>query len=295
MGRVLPTGRGEYLPIPNFQTLMRPLLELMRSNNDWERAALRDWLADRFELTAEEGADLLPSGRQRRFDNRVAWSTTHLYQAGLLERPRRGVNRLTERGRQVLRDHPDRIDMSVLNEFEDYREFRQPSCEDSSPDKDGIRRSASPVCTEATLEETIGATFEQIESALGDELLQRLVEGTPEFFEQVVVDSCSPWATGDLVAMRGNGLDRQATWASMGRSARMFSASMRCISKPSDVIQTEPWDGRECRASWVRCTALGRRRACSSRRLGSAGRPRNTPRLSLHAWCSPAVPGSPDS
>lgn len=185
LGSTPRRSRGAAVPIPDFQTLMRPLLEAHERQQEWERAPLRDWLADWFDLTEDERADMLPSGRQRRFDNRVAWATTHLYQAGLLERPRRGVTRLTERGRQVLCDHADRVDMSVLNAFDDYREFRKRSRDDDTADEPAALPAAT---TDETPEETIEAAFEQIEAALGDEVLQRLVEGSPAFFEQVVVD-----------------------------------------------------------------------------------------------------------
>jgi len=112
------------MPLPNFQTLMRPTLELHADGQDQARAALRDALAARFELTEEERAEMLPSGNQRRFDNRLAWTVAHLDQALLLSRPRRGVTRITERGLQVLRDHPTRLDMAVLEAFPEYRRFR---------------------------------------------------------------------------------------------------------------------------------------------------------------------------
>jgi restriction system protein len=198
------------LTIPDFQTAMRPLLEAHEEQVEWARGPLLDWLADRFELTDGDRQEPLPSGRQRRFDNRIAWATTHLFQAGLLERPRRGVTRITDRGRQVLRDHPERVDMSVLNHFDDYREFRQRSRDED--DTDQTTDTSQGPTLDATPEETIEAAFEQIEAALGDELLQRLVEASPTFFEQVVVD---------LLLAMGYGGSRKDAGQRLGQSGDM--------------------------------------------------------------------------
>jgi len=100
------------MAIPDFQTLMRPLLELHADGNERTQAELRDALSHLFELTEEELAEKIPSGTARTFSNRVAWASTHMKQAGLLVKPRRGVSRITDIGIAVLREHPERVDMS---------------------------------------------------------------------------------------------------------------------------------------------------------------------------------------
>jgi len=226
------------MAIPDFQTLMRPLLEAHESRSEWERGPLRDWLADRFELSQDERTELLPSGKQRRFDNRVAWSTTHLYQAGLLDRPRRGVTRLTGRGQEVLRARPNRVDMSVLNEFEEYRQFRQRS---RSDDEDATVSNDQGVNTSATLsdqtpEEVVEAAFEQIEASLGAELLEHLMEGTPEFFEQVVVD---------LLLAMGYGGSRRDAGERLGQTGDMgIDGVIRedILGLDAVYLQAKRWD-----------------------------------------------------
>ena len=113
-----------YMPIPDFQTLMGPLLEEVASHGDRPIADVRAELARRFELTDEEVVERLPSGLAKTFDNRVGWAATYLYRCRLLERPRRSVYRITDRGRDVLAAHPDRIDLSVLSQFHEFEEFR---------------------------------------------------------------------------------------------------------------------------------------------------------------------------
>lgn len=114
------------MPVPDFQTLMRPLLEEYASGGG-ERpiADVRAVLAAKFALTEEELAERLPSGLAKTFDNRVGWAATYLYRVSLLVRPRRSVYAITERGRDVLAANPDRIDLTVLSQFTEFAEFRK--------------------------------------------------------------------------------------------------------------------------------------------------------------------------
>ena len=117
------------MTIPDFQTVMKPILEFLADGQTRRTRDVTAGIADEFELSAEERAVLLPSGRARLIDNRVGWALTHLSQAGLLERPQRAQVRLSDAGRVVLAEHPDRVDMKVLNGFPAYIEFRQRSRE----------------------------------------------------------------------------------------------------------------------------------------------------------------------
>lgn len=99
------------MPIPDFQTLMRPLLALHEDGVEKTQAELRDALAREFELTPAELGERIPSGLANTFANRVAWASTHMKQAGLIEKPRRGVSVITDRGRNVLTEYPDRVEI----------------------------------------------------------------------------------------------------------------------------------------------------------------------------------------
>lgn len=168
--------------IPDFQTLMRPVLELHADGRDHESVAVVATMADHFELSPDERAEMLPSGGQRLFNNRIAWSVTHMAQAGLLERPRRGVTRITARGQQVLSEKPHRVDMKVLNQFAEYREFRSRK---RKPDKpaDG----SEPATADAPPLELIPQLVEEAHTALADELVDRLRQAPPEFLEHCVL------------------------------------------------------------------------------------------------------------
>jgi hypothetical protein len=110
--------------VPDFQSLMRPCLTVHQDRQPHTPTDLRDRLATQLRVSDEDRAVMLPSGRQSRFANRVAWAVTHMAQAGLLDRPARGVTQITDRGIEVLNQYPDRVDMKVLSRFPEYAEFR---------------------------------------------------------------------------------------------------------------------------------------------------------------------------
>jgi restriction system protein len=112
------------MTIPDYQSLMLPVLraaaqEEVRIGDVIER------LADELNLTPSERTELLPSGRQTIFANRVHWAKTYLKQAGLVELPRRACFRITERGRSVLAQNPEKIDIKLLSHFSEFEDFRK--------------------------------------------------------------------------------------------------------------------------------------------------------------------------
>lgn len=172
------------MPIPDFQTLMLPVLRLA-DGGEVRAADAVDRLSDAFHLTAEERADLLPSGRQVKIANRVHWAVTYLVKAGLLSRPRRGVFALTERGRAVLIEPPERIDIPFLSQFDGFDLFRTKASEEVKSEA-----SAEPLATIAagTPDERIEAAFNDLNVALGAELLDRVQTMPPTAFEKLIVD-----------------------------------------------------------------------------------------------------------
>ena len=112
------------MPIPDFQTLMLPLLCHLADGAERTNQESFDAMAHEFNLTDAERAQLLPSGQQTVFRNRLAWAKAHFKRAGLIESPRRGTYRITDCGRDVLADSPKRIDLKFLDKFPGHREFR---------------------------------------------------------------------------------------------------------------------------------------------------------------------------
>jgi len=122
------------MAIPDYQTLMLPLLRISRDRGEHKFRDTVEALALEFQLTSDERSELLPSGTAFLFDNRVGWARTYLKQAGLLESPKRGIFRITERGLAVLAKDPTRVDVKYLDQFDEFRDFRsrRPEGEDSS-------------------------------------------------------------------------------------------------------------------------------------------------------------------
>lgn len=175
------------MPVPDFQSIMLPLLRAAGDGSERKVSAITDQLAMDFHLLPEEQQQLLPSGRQTTFSNRVAWAKSYLVQAGLLEATRRAHFRITDRGRQVLEENPQRIDIEYLLRFPEFVDFRGRS---RSPEESSIQKSTSPanLLDEETPDEIIRSTIRQIEGALTKELLDRILSSSPAFFEGLIVN-----------------------------------------------------------------------------------------------------------
>lgn len=196
------------MPIPDFQTIMLPLLRHLDDGRERANQETLNVLAQEFGLTDEERSNLLPSGRVPVFTNRVAWAKTHLKGAGLLESPRRAFYRITARGHEVLKGNPARVDLRLLRTFPEYQEFRSPKRELGSKDSlidAGTREEQD----ELTPEEHLEYGYQKVREDLVAELLHRIKEASPAFFERVVVEV--------LVSM-GYGGSRQDAGSTVGRS-----------------------------------------------------------------------------
>jgi restriction system protein len=172
--------------IPDFQTIMRPLLVLLADGQERSSTQIRSALAAEFSLTEEDLAEMIPSGRAKTFANRVAWAMTHMYQAQLLERPRRSVYRITPRGTEVLAEQPDRVDLKILAQFDEYRDFRNKG--GASNVKYATVSELELTSSDQTPEEQIAAAYRSIRAALVADLLERVADKPPLFFERLVLD-----------------------------------------------------------------------------------------------------------
>jgi len=171
------------MAIPDFQTLMLPLLELAADGQEHLVRDSIDRLADQFGLSEAERRELLPSGQQPTFDNRVAWARTYLKKAGLLEAPRRGYFRLTQRGREVLASKPDQINIGFLSRYPEFVKFRT-----TRHPRTRVEDASSVSTGDATPEEAVEVAYQEIRTGLSAELLQVVKSCSPAFFERLVVD-----------------------------------------------------------------------------------------------------------
>ena len=114
------------MAIPDYQTIMLPLLKFAGDGQEHSSRESINHLASEFELTEEELKELLPSGSQALFGNRVGWASTYIRKAGLIESKRKGFFRITERGKQVLSENLERLDNKYLEQFPEFIEFKTP-------------------------------------------------------------------------------------------------------------------------------------------------------------------------
>ena len=186
------------MAVPDFQTIMLPLLKVAGDGQEHSGHEFLEQLAQHFQLTDEELNELLPSGKQTRFYNRVGWARTYLIKSKLLEMPKRSYYRITERGKEVLVSNPSRIDMNYLKRFPEYIEFKEK--ENERKEKEQVEE-----IEESTPEEVLENAYQEIRETLGQEVLENVMACSPSFFERLVVEL--------LVAMGYGGSRRDAARA----------------------------------------------------------------------------------
>jgi restriction system protein len=191
------------MPIPDYQSIMLPLLQFASDGKEHSLRETIEALADQFELTDQEKTELLPSGQQATFDNRVGWARTYLKKAGLLRSTRRGYYQIAERGERVLEENPAAINTAYLRQFPEFVQFQ-------SPKRVKVGGAeAEPFDDTRTPEEEIETAYQRVRQDLAAELLQTIKDHSPAFFERVVID---------LLVKMGYGGTRRDAGEAIGRS-----------------------------------------------------------------------------
>ncbi len=168
--------------IPDYQTIMLPLLKFLVDEQEHSLQETIENISNQFNLSEEERRELLLSGQQPIIHNRVGWARTYLKKTGLIESTRRGYFRITHRGTEVLKRNIDRIDVSFLKEFPEFRVFQ--NSHKSRKVTEGILVEES----ELTPKEILSNAIEALRSELADELLDQLKSGSPKLFENIVIN-----------------------------------------------------------------------------------------------------------
>ena len=179
---------------------MYPLLELAADGEVHSMDEAYEVLAERFRLTEEERAELLPSGRQSRYENRVRWARTYLTKAGLLESTGRGQFKITPRGLDVLKSGITDIDKSYLYQFPEFVEFRR---RDRGNAESEVIEDAGK-----TPDEQLELLYLELEKQLAHELLERIKQCSPAFFERLVVQLLVAMGYGGSVSDAGKAVGR---------------------------------------------------------------------------------------
>lgn len=170
------------MPIPDFQTCMLPLLKFYGDAEEHANRDSIDALAQEFKLSDEEQRVMLPSGVQGLFDNRVNWARTFLKKAAVIESTKRGVHKITKRGLDILKEKPDRVDMTYLRQFQEFKDFR--ALRHAKPEADDPELDLS----KGTPEESLEGAYQKLRGDLAADLIQRLKSCSPSFFERLVVE-----------------------------------------------------------------------------------------------------------
>jgi len=174
------------MTVPDFQTIMRPLLVALEDGAPRSLKVLRAAVAEALNVSEDDQAELLASGKQTRYSNRVAWSLTHMAKAGLVERPSRGEYAISPRGKQALADNPERVDMNVLFAFPEYQEFRTPKAAAISEDV-GEAAATSAATADLSPSEAMEALVKGADAAVAGELLERVLAQPPAFLERLAL------------------------------------------------------------------------------------------------------------
>lgn len=182
---------------------MLPVLE-EAAQGEVRIGAVVERLADRFHLTPDQRAELLPSKRQTTFANRVHWAKSYLGKAGLVELTKRGHFRITEAGRKVLTEAPKRIDINFLKQFPEFLAFR----EASAANKGTAAQSGEEADSTLTPDEQMRRARDQIEADLAQDMLTRIASAPPEFFEKLVVKLITSMGYGGSIDDAGRALGR---------------------------------------------------------------------------------------
>ncbi|MGN8200311.1 restriction endonuclease [Salinisphaera sp. RV14] len=188
------------MAVPDFQSLMLPMLEFAADGAEHSMKETRDALATKLGLSDSELEERLPSGRQTTFANRVAWAKVYLTQAGVLESPKRGKFFISERGRKLLSEKPPRIGIKDLERFKEFQEFRQASNKNRTEKVTHTDEADSP---STTPEETLEQAYQQLRDEVANELLHLIKGNSPEFFEKLVVNLIVAMGYGGSVKEAG--------------------------------------------------------------------------------------------
>jgi len=219
--------------VPDFQSLMMPLLRIAQDGQEHSLAEARDVLAAEFKLSDTDREEPLPSGRQSKFSNRVAWAKSYLQQAGLLLSPRRGHFQISDRGREALKSSPARIDIKFLEQYPEFVEFRSPKGDTAEVPSQIPSVQPEP----ETPEEALEVAHLKMRRGLASELLTRVKAASPQFFERLVVE---------LLLKMGYGGSRRDAGQAIGRSGDEGIDGVISEDRLGlDVVylQAKKWDG----------------------------------------------------
>lgn len=188
--------------IPDYQSIMLPLLEFISDGKEYKMRNVTDELALKFAVSEAEQKELLPSGVAPVFYNRTAWAKTYLKKAGLIESPKQGIVIISKRGLDVLKQKPNLINVKFLKQFSEFVDFQ------TSKREDGIENETSEEQSKQTPEELLEIAYQKIRKSLASELLNNVVDLSPSFFEKLVVELLVKMGYGGSIKDAGKAMGK---------------------------------------------------------------------------------------
>lgn len=196
------------MAIPDYQTLMLPILKLASDGKEHKFSETVEILATEFNLSNEERNELLPSGTQAIFNNRVGWARSYLKQAGLLESPKRGFFKITGAGVRLIKTNPSKIDLSTLEQYPEFLEFKNRRKESGNESEKDLTQMED-INYKQTPEDMLATAYKKLRRNLESEILDIVKGLSPTFFEKLVVD---------LLVKMGYGGNRHDAGQAIGKS-----------------------------------------------------------------------------
>ncbi len=219
------------MAVPDFQSFFKPLLEIASDDKEHSMKDARVFISNKMQLSEEDLSELLPSGTQTKFDNRVAWAKSYFVQAKVLESSRRGYFKITKRGIDLLKQGHERIDVKILNQYPEFIEFHTSKSEKQSNNSHEIE------IQDVTPEETLQNAYQSIRNDLANSILSLIKTNSPKYFENLVID---------LMISLGYGGSRQDASRAIGQSGdEGIDGIIKEDKLGLDVIyiQAKRWDG----------------------------------------------------
>jgi len=166
------------MEIPDFQSVMLPIVNYLASGEVSSNADVTSQISDEFELTPEQRAELLPSGKQTIIKNRIGWAITYLKKAGLLSSPKRAHIQITDLGQSILAQNLDKINVRFLKQFESFREFHSVKPKQTDDIQESLTEQPD------TPDEQLQQAYQSLNQSLAEEVLESVKQVSPQAFEQ---------------------------------------------------------------------------------------------------------------
>lgn len=170
------------MALPKYYEMHKPFLEHLKDEKEHNLKEVKAYISQYFSLTKDDLAEMLPSGRQAVFVNRIGWARTYLKKAGLISSPSRAVYLITQEGKKVLQENPAVIDVNFLMRYESFKEFQGVLNKDKKDDQNSAKENSE------TPDVIFEDAFNKINKGLQDELFNEIMKLSPQAFEQMVLD-----------------------------------------------------------------------------------------------------------